>query len=71
MFQKINFMFGLVMIFVYFGAGMFFLLGKEYLDMNETFRIAFGLIVLFYGVFRGYKAYLHFKKSKEKPEEEN
>lgn len=71
MFQKINFIFGAAMIFVYFAAGLFFLLGKEYLNMNDTFRVSFGLIVLFYGVFRGYKAYLHFKESKDTAEDEN
>lgn len=71
MFQKINFIFGLAMIFLYLGAGLFFLFGSEYLDMNETFRVAFGLIVLFYGIFRGYKAFLHFRESKETGEEES
>lgn len=68
--QNMMQMFGFLMVIIYIGAGLFFLLGADYLDMNTNLRVGFGLIVLFYGLFRAYQIYLHFKIKREEAAEE-
>ncbi len=68
--QQMKQLFGIAMVVIYIGAGLFFLLGTEYLDMNANFRIGFGAIVLVYGMYRGYQIYLYATAAKEEEEKE-
>jgi len=40
--QNITKILGFLMVVIYIAAGLFFLLGAEYLDMNTNLRIGFG-----------------------------
>jgi len=51
---------------MYFGAGMFLILGKNIFNFSDFQRIGLGMILLAYGTFRTYSS---VKKIREKEEE--
>jgi hypothetical protein len=51
---------------MYFGAGMFLILGKNIFNFNDIQRFGLGMLLLAYGTFRTYSS---VKKIREKEEE--
>jgi hypothetical protein len=51
---------------MYFGAGMFLILGKNIFNFSDFQRMGLGMILLAYGTFRTYSS---VKKTRDKEEE--
>lgn len=53
--------FGILMVCVYVGIGLLFILKSDLLFKNETTSYAFGALLCIYGVWRGYRLYSGMK----------
>ena len=65
-FKHLPGIFSQVMAIVYVAAGIFLIIyDSEALLINRTYRIAFGVLLLVYGLFRSYRAFKSISKKDE------
>jgi hypothetical protein len=55
--------FGLFMVVVYIGAGLFLFITKKYDYLPQEVRVIFGSFLIIYGIFRGVRVYMKIKNS--------
>lgn len=61
--QKATSIYGAVMSIIYIGLAVLFLtLEKNPFELSAPYNYILGVLLLFYGVFRGYKSITGFRK---------
>ena len=64
--EKLNILFGIAMILIYFSVGIVIIFINSILpSMEDTYKKLFGLIIIIYGLYRGYKVYSYINDIKE------
>jgi len=64
--QKLNILFGVIMVLIYFTMGFLVLFIDSILpNWNVTYKMLFGIVILIYALYRIYKVYTYFGEAKE------
>jgi formate hydrogenlyase subunit 3/multisubunit Na+/H+ antiporter MnhD subunit len=68
--QQISAIFSVFMVFFYLGVGVYMLFFFKNTFMDRSALVIFGSVLIFYGVYRAYRAYLSivdlfFRKNRE------
>jgi succinate dehydrogenase hydrophobic anchor subunit len=56
--QQVTAIFSVFMVLFYLGAGMYFVFYTDLSYLNKAVRVLFGSTFIFYGLYRGYRAYV-------------
>ena len=69
--QQVTAIFSIFMVFFYLGVGIFFIFFSNRSYLDKPVRVIMGSTLIFYGIFRAYRAYLKiveafFTRDKEK-----
>jgi len=69
--KQVTAIFSIFMVFFYLGVGCFFIFFSDRSYLDKPVRVIMGSTLIFYGLFRAYRAYLKiveafFTKNKDK-----
>lgn len=56
--KQVTAIFGLFMVFFYLGAGIFLIFFFKNTTLDRAVLVIFGSVLIFYGIFRAYRAYV-------------
>ena len=64
--EKVNILFGIIMVLIYFTAGIVIMFIETILpNVEGSYKMWFGLVILIYGIYRLYKVYTYINQIKE------
>jgi hypothetical protein len=68
--QKLNILFGIIMVLIYFTLGLVVIFIDSILpNMEDTYKKLFGIVIIIYAFYRIYRVYAYFAEAKEKNSE--
>jgi hypothetical protein len=63
--QKLNILFGVIMVLIYFTMGIAVLSINAILQSwDVTYKMLFGILILIYAIYRIYKVYTYYSEAK-------